>query len=297
MIRDTLELNASTEKETVWELITPEIALAYLKLNDPHNRGIKPSSVENFARMIRRGEFKTTHQGIAFLQDGHLGDGQHRMFGVVRAGEPVKIQVTRGMTREELMAVDQGAKRTIKDVLTISEPVDPDTNDAMNNQKIISALTQLVNVGYKRMQLSSFDLKRLYDMFEEQAVFLYENIVTRKYANNCTAAVFAASIAALYCGVHKDVIKKFFDVYSSADISGCDDLNVQAALNWRHQVDSMKARHASIDKTKMYLSVQNAIWNFANNTNVSTIKTPAKPRYDVRIQISNALGITEDEAA
>jgi len=135
------------------------------------------------------------------------------------------------------------------------------------------------------------------DVFSDQSEFIYENIVTKAYSKNCTAVINAAAIAAMYCGVHKDIILKFYDVFCKADISGCEGFNIRAALNWRRQIDAMKAKHVQIDKTKMFLATQNAIWHFANNTSVSTIKVPAAPRYDVRDQIIRALGITGEAAA
>ena len=40
----------------------------------------------------------TTHQGIAFDENGVLQDGQHRLCAIVSANKPVDMMVTSGLS-------------------------------------------------------------------------------------------------------------------------------------------------------------------------------------------------------
>ena len=100
------------------ETITPSIAECYLSKNKG-NRPIRKGSVASLARAIRRGDWRITHQGIAFMENGDLGDGQHRLKAIVVAGIPVQVLVARGLKDEDLAVIDTGSKRSVSDSLKI----------------------------------------------------------------------------------------------------------------------------------------------------------------------------------
>ena len=274
---------------TVTETITPQIAIEYLKRNNPDNRKISRASVEDYARQMARGEFRHTHQGIGFLEDGTLGDGQHRLLGVVKSGCTVQMNVSYGLTKEDLLAVDRGRSRSVRDVVKIAGVDKSVGYEPIGNSKMVSTLSQLVECNYQKMRLNSNEVVHLFNAFQTQATYVFENIITKACGKGCQSPAFAAGVAAMYCGVDKDTVRKFFEVFTKADIAGCDGLNVRAVLNWRQQIDSMKAKRIHLDREKMYLGTQNAIYHFANNTSTTSIRVPATPRYDVRSKIMEAL--------
>lgn len=51
------------------ELVTPALAREWLKLNT-RNRPIRQAAVADLAKAIERGEWKVTHQGIGFDENG-----------------------------------------------------------------------------------------------------------------------------------------------------------------------------------------------------------------------------------
>jgi hypothetical protein len=102
-------------------LVTPALAAEWLKSNT-NNRQLRKNVVETLANIIRRGEWHTTHQGIAFGTDGALYDGQHRLRAIVEAGIGVHIEVTRGLPMIAVDAIDTGGTvRSARDVLAISD--------------------------------------------------------------------------------------------------------------------------------------------------------------------------------
>ena len=104
--------------ETVTEEITPDLAREYLSRN-ARNRPLSPGQVAAFAKDIREGLWHTTHQGIAFDEEGALLDGQHRLAAIAEAGEPVTMAVSRGVPRKMMTVLDVGRKRTVSDTLAI----------------------------------------------------------------------------------------------------------------------------------------------------------------------------------
>lgn len=280
--------------ETCVEKITPEIAMEYLSHN-VHNRHIINKRVDEFVRRIQNGEFMLTHQGIAFRDDGVLRDGQHRLLAVVKSGIPVSMQVTRGLPDDAILAVDRGESRTVRDVITISGCCTDDDERVIGNQRTISSITQMVQCGYARMRVGPTDVLRIFETFKQQVTAFHDNVVAKSYSRKCTAPVLAAGLSAVIMGVDIGAVQKFYAIFGKDDVSGCSDLNVKAALNWRRQIDNARIRHVSIDKTKLFLGTQNAIYHFVNNTDTESIHVPWSYRYNVRGVIMDTLGINKSE--
>lgn len=72
-----------------------------------------------FAEAMKRGEWKTTHQGIAIDSNGVLVDGQHRLTAIVEADVPVKLTVFTEVSPDSFDVLDTGKRRNAADVLAI----------------------------------------------------------------------------------------------------------------------------------------------------------------------------------
>jgi len=107
--------------------ITPENAKSFLEKNKigyMGNRQLKKQRVEGIANAIARGQFVTTHQGIAFNEKGELIDGQHRLHAIVMAGISVPMWVFYDVPEKQgkiytMDVIDRGETRAIGDQLTI----------------------------------------------------------------------------------------------------------------------------------------------------------------------------------
>lgn len=96
--------------------VSPELARLYLEGNT-ENRNVRESRVKMLAEVITRGEWVTTHQGIAISSNGRLLDGQHRLLAIVKAGKSVDVMVTTGADESSFSAIDLHDKRRISDAL------------------------------------------------------------------------------------------------------------------------------------------------------------------------------------
>lgn len=100
--------------------ITPELAKAWLEKNTI-NRPLRPSVVENYMNAFTRGEYRLTHQGIAFSKTGELLDGQHRLSAIAQMPPRFSLEmlVTTDLPADAFKGIDQGLKRSHSDVLGI----------------------------------------------------------------------------------------------------------------------------------------------------------------------------------
>lgn len=103
---------------TKTQTITPAKAAQLLEANTS-NRPLSRSIVRSFAEAMARGEWKTTHQGIAIDTNGVLVDGQHRLAAIVEADMPMKLTVFTEVSPDSFDVLDTGKKRNAADVLAI----------------------------------------------------------------------------------------------------------------------------------------------------------------------------------
>ena len=100
------------------QTVTPKKAAGYLERNTA-NRPLSQRTVREFAQVMRRGEWRVTHQGIAFDTNGALVDGQHRLAAVVEADVSVEMTVFTEVPQGAFDVLDTGKRRNAADVLAI----------------------------------------------------------------------------------------------------------------------------------------------------------------------------------
>lgn len=272
------------------ETITPETAKEFLRHSN-RNRRINPRYVDMLVRDIRNGKFELTNQGVGFDKNDVFRDGHHRCLAVIKANMPVEMQVTRGMSEEAVLAIDRGNTRSIRDVIDIQSKHIDDRDSILCNKQIVCAINQLVRITYRHVKMSVTETMQVFDALEGPITSMCNALPTKHSFQQNTAPVTAAAISAVACGVDPEAIARFFGVFNKGDCTGCEGMNVSAPMNWRHVIDTAKARHVRIDQKKMYLGTQNAIWHFVNNTDAKKILVPNTPRYDISKRIAAALEI------
>lgn len=97
--------------------VTPALAAAWLGTMR-RNRSLSMDRVRRYAAIMKAGEWRLTHQGVAFDDTGALADGQHRLQAVLVADVPVKMKVTRGVPAAWWDVIDDMRARTAADALT-----------------------------------------------------------------------------------------------------------------------------------------------------------------------------------
>ncbi|MFE7193753.1 hypothetical protein [Kitasatospora sp. NPDC057541] len=97
--------------------VTPEIAEEFLSRASV-NRPLDKGQVRTLAEAIIRGEWRLTHQGIAFDKAGELLDGQHRLHAIIEANSPAEMFVVDGLSRDVFPVLDTGKRRSAADTLS-----------------------------------------------------------------------------------------------------------------------------------------------------------------------------------
>lgn len=105
-------------RRTVTMTLDMPLIRAFL-LRNINNRPLSKRNYEQYRDIILRDEWQVTNDGVAFLKDGSLADGQHRLVGGLVANKPITIEVTFGLTEAERDAKDLGRKRTVSDIAAI----------------------------------------------------------------------------------------------------------------------------------------------------------------------------------
>ena len=94
------------------ELITPQIAAEYIKLNTENYRTPSNSLIDAYAEDMKTGNWEANGEPISFRENGSLFNGQHRLFAVIKANVPVNFLVVRGIPNDVKIA-DWGKTRTL----------------------------------------------------------------------------------------------------------------------------------------------------------------------------------------
>lgn len=114
-------MKGSETMETRLTLVTPQMAREWLERNTD-NRPLRPGVVDGFLQAYRRGEWKITHQGIAFAKSGRLLDGQHRLTFISELPDKtvVPMNVSADLEEDTFDSIDQGFKRTTSDLYGVT---------------------------------------------------------------------------------------------------------------------------------------------------------------------------------
>jgi hypothetical protein len=104
--------------------ITPEMSQELLVMNNA-NRRINHHVVDMYARDMKAGKWRLTHQGILLGKNHTVIDGQHRLEAIVKAGVTVRMIVFIDAQHESALdvPVDVGYKRGTAAVLGISSTI------------------------------------------------------------------------------------------------------------------------------------------------------------------------------
>lgn len=109
---------ASAKVRSVVRTITPEEAAFILTECNASNRPVRPGKVAQYANDMINGAWMLNGEPIIFDEGGDLGDGQHRLAAVVKAGVAVEFLIVMGVERESRIYIDLGAGRNVRDVRT-----------------------------------------------------------------------------------------------------------------------------------------------------------------------------------
>lgn len=235
------------------ELITPEIAKRYLEKNTK-NRKIKPGAVRRYAADMKSGQWQLNNQGIAFHEDGSLGDGQHRLLAIIQSDTPVEMLVTYDVPNDTTL-FDRGVVRSTSDILTLNG-FDP----SVANTIVVAAVNFLFLYSKGRAPTDAV----VSDFCEKNRDLVVKAVSVAGAGNGdriCQKApVIAAAFCALYSGIAEEGLREFFTVVNTGFANGRSQ---SAAIVLRNYIIREYGRSTMEQKKYLFAITTQAISDYA----------------------------------
>jgi hypothetical protein len=174
------------QKPTVEIVTATKKLITELRALDTHNRKKKKNHVDYLRKEIKDGRWTLTNQGVGVGVSNYIVDGGHRLEAIELEGyPPVQFILARGLPDNAQKYVDQHAKRSMADTLTLF------FDSAISNQ-VIACLNVIIKVERAWDSLKpSPDI--LIAKFEEVESSIKRTVAVEK-SSRIAAPVFAALV-------------------------------------------------------------------------------------------------------
>lgn len=189
--------------------ITPEMAHKFLSENNKSNRKVKQGVVDMLARSMLSGDFKLTHQGIAFYDDGDICDGQHRLHAIRQSKTSQRMLVTKGIPKDDghILAIDNSTPRSVTDSSVLSGiKIEP------RDSQLVKALR--FGVRGTHSKLSHKEIYELYQNYSSE-IEIAKQCFPKHKSPFTTTAIKIAVIDSVADGISIDVVKRFAKILVS----------------------------------------------------------------------------------
>lgn len=255
--------------ESKFEKIGPDKAYAYLETMTG-NRNVRQRNIDYLAAQMKAGLWRRTHQGIAFDAEGHLIDGQHRMWAVIESGVTIETMVTRGVAAEDVAVVDGGLARDFNDVAHYSGW------ELDNNQATIAKILVL-GPGLAHRKIPPEVLVEWHGFYRDQVDFANKlRLSCRPTTGKSITLFMAAAFARAYPHVGPEMLARFGEVLKSGQITVEAD---RAAFVLR---DAWLTSRLGKSATEQYLKTEAAIRAFADRRPVRKLQKPDAELYEIK---------------
>ena len=246
--------------------VTPEQASYWLSRNT-NNRSVSSKTVELYAREMRSGRWRLTHQGVAIYDDGVLADGQHRLEAIVKSGVTVPMLITTGVPKGSATGIDAHRARSVSDIVKISGNADWLTN------KMIQTLREV----YSIRKVGADEAVALAEPIKDSLIYV-DSLFNLK-VKGVTAALRAAVTLAHLHGEDEQRLAEFVSMFYSGLVTSEEDSAVIKLRDHMTQRDGKRGLggvQTQIDLNK----AQNAIQKFINRQPVNSLRVLQSLPYD-----------------
>jgi hypothetical protein len=181
--------------------VTPEVATAYLRKTNTHNRGLRKGWVATLARLMKDGRWNEGVPNIvpfAYVNGQWiLLDKQHTLEAVVVSGKSIHMLLGFGFPLTAQSVIDQNNKRTLADALKLLGVSCPINN---NNPAFVGTSVQAAWLGADasedRLQVSEVVSFLRLPAVLPALKFVLENVITRNVKRYTLASVIGVFIRA-----------------------------------------------------------------------------------------------------
>jgi hypothetical protein len=178
---------------------TKQLVDSLLAMNT-RNRPVKKTVVECYQQDITDGRWYLTNQGIGIDLNGVLVDGQHRLLAIKACGyPPVQLLIVSGLSPEAQSAVDQHAKRSVRDLWRLFFDY-----NVSRSAPAVCNLIYRERIGWQGGRISSHRLKDVLDEYSGELPFVLEATGNTK--------IWAAPYLAAFTIVAKEFPERWNDI-------------------------------------------------------------------------------------
>lgn len=243
--------------------VTPTIATQLLQRN-VRNRNLSDRLVTKFEQDMRDGKWTTTHQGIAFYEDGTLADGQHRLTAIVRAGVPIKMMVVSGLKKSQSLDIDAGRSRSVIDRIKTGQ----------SNSWITAKHISAINLLAVPKRLSVTEILAVAEQLEHHLVTATDCFASNRRGLNPAVILAALTMASVYKESFAN-LRRFSEVLISGISEGPDEKVIILA----REALIRNQNNGESDKLEKLLKVEKAIHAYCNKEKVTRLLLPKEPVY------------------
>lgn len=210
------------------EMITPQIAAEYLKMNTDNYRTLSNSLVNAYAEDMKIGNWENNGEPISFRENGTLFNGQHRLNAVVKADTAVQFLVVRGIPNDAKIA-DWGKTRSINSW---------GKNEGLVISAAITGTSRIIIMGSSGSTISKgIQTKYISENYENLREA--ERIATSggsKGLGRRTPMVLATYVCRTLGLVNDSILEDFFRVLNSGTVSANETRDPSAPLTLYRQI-------------------------------------------------------------
>jgi hypothetical protein len=243
--------------------VGPEIAAQWLEGNT-HNRPLRQPLVDRLARDIKAGQWRLTHQGIAFDTDGVLIDGQHRLWAIVLAATPVRLRVFFNEPIDNMKAVDTGLARSNYDVLHLSGEAGEIT---VNHLATLRAM--LAGDSSHTPRLTVSEEAEWMAKHADAINFAMEHLGTCRFKGVATATI-RGIIARAYYSAKPAKLNHFCDVLKTGGSADEEDLPI--VLLWQFLVNNAGAGKGQAVRRLRYGKAERALIAYLRGEHIMCLR-------------------------
>lgn len=261
---------------TTIEAIGPTQAQVYLE-KKAQNRSISWPQVMVYARDMLAGNWKLTHQGVAFNSDGDLVDGQHRLHAVIAANRTIEMQVTRGLEDDARLVIDDHRRRSPADVLAIQ-------NGVALNTLFVAILGMMDGPRIGGHRFSKGELNDAYQLHSRAVSFVVERL-RPKVRGVTVAPILAPSAKAWYDPHCRPRLEEFLKVLCTG-IPGEPSSDDVAALRLREWLIQGRDMRRKPTPSELFFRSSWALRQFLDRRDVKVVRAATEDLFPLPEDLS-----------
>lgn len=243
------------------KLVTPQQATRWLEGNVA-NRLLRDHKVAEYARDMKAGRWRLTHEPIAFSNTGALINGQHRLWAVIEADVPVKFTVAYNVPDDARGVIDSGLIRTDADHLKFGYGITVTTT-------VIGVARNLLSVGKGRP--TTAEIKQALDTYGEAIAFAVSSF-PRRVKKITTVPIITVIVRAVLANWPREQIRAFTEALASGRIGQGED----AVLLLRNYIIERAPTQVGGSGTRtlsnpIYAKTERALWAYLHGEQIAIL--------------------------